>query len=72
LQKKHWLQIICYKFSSIPLLGKKLASLRQFPSLPFHYAEFILRKLFEAGKYEPNKETNKDKYEPSYQPGSFS
>jgi hypothetical protein len=46
--------------------------LKQFPSLPFHYAEFILRKLFEAGKYEPNKETNKDKYEPSYQPGSFS
>jgi hypothetical protein len=33
---------------------EKLASLKQFPSLPFHYAEFYLRRIFEAVKYDPN------------------
>jgi hypothetical protein len=47
-QKKLWLQIICYKFSSIPLFGKQLTMFKQLLSLPFHSAEFILRKLFEA------------------------
>jgi hypothetical protein len=53
--KETWLKIFCYKFSSIPLLGKQLATLKQFPSLPFHSTEFILRKIFKAVKYEPNK-----------------
>jgi hypothetical protein len=53
--KEIWLKIFCYKFSSISLLGKQLAMLKQFPSLPFHYTEFISRKIFNAGKYEPNK-----------------
>ena len=52
--KETWLKIFCYKFSSIPLLGKKLPTVRQFSSLTFHSAEFILHKIFKAGKYEPN------------------
>jgi hypothetical protein len=39
--KETWLKIFCYKFSSIPLLGKKLPTVRQFSSLTFHSAEFI-------------------------------
>jgi hypothetical protein len=35
---------------------EKLAMLKQFPSLTFHFAEFYKRKIFNAVKYEPNKD----------------
>ena len=31
----------------------------------FHYAEFILRKIFNAGKYEPNKDKRTFKKTPA-------
>ena len=37
--------------------------LKQFPSLPFHSAEFFKRKIFNADKYEPNKHQIQTKLE---------
>jgi hypothetical protein len=53
---------ILLKFQFHSIAREELTTFDQLPSLPFHSTEIFYRKIFEAGKYEPNKDI---KYEPN-------